>query len=179
MRRPGGGALHINRRKSRDCLDTRSMIRRLCYRHLGGVPISPECPARSSSNLRLAVLCAAGCLFLGAAGASGRGQAGTATGVNSLRNPSADGRIDVIRTAPTSGSLDLSFNAVPRQGGCGPLVAARNWSTLTQSDQEFGPDRPGAGEPRSRADCRSQHGAQRIGRYRCGDHRRPGVPATA
>ena len=109
------------------------MIRRLCYRHLGGVPISPGMPRAIFKQLRLAVLCAAGCLFLGAAGAS-VAQAGTATGVNSLRNPSAD----CDRSSSDIGSLDLrSFNACRAKEGVGPLVLPRNWSTLTQSDQEF------------------------------------------
>ncbi|HUY58403.1 MAG TPA: hypothetical protein VMV16_01720 [Solirubrobacteraceae bacterium] len=79
------------------------------------------------------MLCAAGCLFLGAAGAS-IAQAGTATGVNPLRNPSAD----CNRSNPNVASLDLqSFNACRAKEGVGPLVLPRNWRTLTQSEQEF------------------------------------------
>ena len=90
-------------------------------------------PRTIFKRLRLAALCVAGCLFLGAAGAS-IALAGTATGVNPLRNPSAD----CDHSSPNMGSLDLhSFNVCRAKEGVGPLVLPRNWSTLTQSDQEF------------------------------------------
>jgi hypothetical protein len=82
---------------------------------------------------RLVALCAVSCLFLGLAGAS-VAQAGTATGLNPLKNPSAD----CDRSSPDIGSLDLhSFNTCRAKEGVGPLVLPRNWSTLTQSEQEF------------------------------------------
>lgn len=88
-------------------------------------------PRAIFKQLRLAVLCAAGCLLLGSAGA-GVALAGTATGVNPLKNPSAD----CDRSIPHS--LDLqSFNACRAKEGVGPLVLPRNWSTLTQAEQEF------------------------------------------
>ena len=85
------------------------------------------------TRLRLVALCAGGCLLLGLAGVS-VALAGTATGVNPLKNPSAD----CDRSSPHIGSLDLkSFNDCRAKGGVGPLVLPRNWSTLTQSEQEF------------------------------------------
>jgi len=95
-------------------------------------------PRAIFTHLRLAVLCAAGCLFLGLAGLGLAGAsvalAGTATGVNALKNPSAD----CDRSSPRIASLDLqSFNACRAKEGVGPLVLPRNWTTLTQSEQEF------------------------------------------
>ncbi len=97
------------------------------------MPISPEMPRRTFKRLRLVALCAVSCLCLGLAGAS-VALAGTATGVNPLKNPSAD----CDRSSPAPGSLDLhSFNACRAKEGVGPLVLPRNWATLTQSEQEF------------------------------------------
>jgi hypothetical protein len=90
-------------------------------------------PRRTFKRLRLRALCAVSCLFLGLAGAS-VALAGTSTGVNPLKNPSAD----CDRSSPAAGALDLqSFNACRAKEGVGPLVLPRNWATLTQSEQEF------------------------------------------
>jgi hypothetical protein len=54
--------------------------------------------------------------------------------VHLLKNPSAD----CDRSSPRIGSLDLRrFDACRAKQGVGPLVLPRNWTTLTQSEQEF------------------------------------------
>src|SRR5579872_913102 len=83
---------------------------------------------------RLAVLCAAACLLLGAvAGAASAGAVGTA-GILPPQNPGSD----CDHSSVGAGYWSVAnINSCRAREGVGPLTLPNNWGTLTPVEQGF------------------------------------------